>query len=619
MITWRAGRRCSALGACRRLRALAGAVRRGSAAAGRRGAAARRRAATGAGRRRRRRCDRAAPATGPVRLGDTRDRRRCAVTNASVRTLRGRVRDAWVPSAGAAPPYASTPSDSTPGERADADHRLTPTRRGDRPAVAGHGPLATGRSGWRSGRPRRPAGRDPAVDAAGAAPRSRPGGSCRRSWPGCGSSTARSVTRGRGQGTEFDSLREYVIGDDVRSIDWRGQRPPRATWWSAPGGRSATGGCVCVLDTGRTSARPGRRRAPAGRRHRRRAAAGRAGRPRRRPGRPARRRHRVRATVHRRQPSGAAAAGWSTRWRPLQPALVETDFGLVVARGPAPRAQARAWWCSSPRWSRARSARACCRCCPGWPPGTRSSSPRCTTRRSTALATAAPATPPDVYAAAAARAGAGRAGPGRAPRCPVRRCTVVDAPADTFASGGRRHLPRASRPPAGSEPAAISAGRMGCRRAAGSRRAESGQPGGRRSAGCRAQRRPPAGRAATDVRQERQPHRRADADPQRRPAAGDGVTNASSSAADQRTARPGPSATSIADRPASASARPACAAGRGAIHAQPIRSPTPAATKTAVSSSSPCGVISPKKTSARPLAIITPPTRPTFSAFCHSR
>ena len=25
----------------------------------------------------------------------------------------------------------------------------------------------------------------------------------------------------RGQGTEFDSLREYVIGDDVRSIDWR--------------------------------------------------------------------------------------------------------------------------------------------------------------------------------------------------------------------------------------------------------------------------------------------------------------------------------------------------------------------------------------------------------------
>ena len=25
----------------------------------------------------------------------------------------------------------------------------------------------------------------------------------------------------RGQGTEFDSIREYVRGDDVRSIDWR--------------------------------------------------------------------------------------------------------------------------------------------------------------------------------------------------------------------------------------------------------------------------------------------------------------------------------------------------------------------------------------------------------------
>ena len=29
----------------------------------------------------------------------------------------------------------------------------------------------------------------------------------------------------RGQGTEFDSLREYVRGDDVRSIDWRATRP----------------------------------------------------------------------------------------------------------------------------------------------------------------------------------------------------------------------------------------------------------------------------------------------------------------------------------------------------------------------------------------------------------
>src|SRR4029453_1360641 len=32
--------------------------------------------------------------------------------------------------------------------------------------------------------------------------------------------------RGSGQGSEFDSLREYVPGDDVRVIDWRGP-PPR--------------------------------------------------------------------------------------------------------------------------------------------------------------------------------------------------------------------------------------------------------------------------------------------------------------------------------------------------------------------------------------------------------
>nr|NLD39678.1 DUF58 domain-containing protein [Actinomycetales bacterium] len=31
----------------------------------------------------------------------------------------------------------------------------------------------------------------------------------------------RSSVMTRGQGTEFDSLREYVIGDDVRAIDWR--------------------------------------------------------------------------------------------------------------------------------------------------------------------------------------------------------------------------------------------------------------------------------------------------------------------------------------------------------------------------------------------------------------
>ena len=45
----------------------------------------------------------------------------------------------------------------------------------------------------------------------------------------------------RGQGTEFDSLREYVRGDDVRSIDWRATRPaPGSDACCAPGAPSAT-------------------------------------------------------------------------------------------------------------------------------------------------------------------------------------------------------------------------------------------------------------------------------------------------------------------------------------------------------------------------------------------
>jgi uncharacterized protein (DUF58 family) len=57
----------------------------------------------------------------------------------------------------------------------------------------------------------------------------------------------------RGQGTEFDSLRDYVDGDDVRSIDWRasarrGQVVVR-TWRPERDRR-----VLLVLDTSRTSA-----------------------------------------------------------------------------------------------------------------------------------------------------------------------------------------------------------------------------------------------------------------------------------------------------------------------------------------------------------------------------
>jgi uncharacterized protein (DUF58 family) len=61
------------------------------------------------------------------------------------------------------------------------------------------------------------------------------------------------VTRGRGQGTEFDSLREYVVGDDIRSIDWRASARAEhvvvKTWRPERDRR-----VLCVLDTGRTSA-----------------------------------------------------------------------------------------------------------------------------------------------------------------------------------------------------------------------------------------------------------------------------------------------------------------------------------------------------------------------------
>jgi uncharacterized protein (DUF58 family) len=64
----------------------------------------------------------------------------------------------------------------------------------------------------------------------------------------------------RGQGTEFDSLREYVRGDDVRSIDWRAsarqsdpvQGGPRLvvrTWRPERDRR-----VVVIVDSGRTSA-----------------------------------------------------------------------------------------------------------------------------------------------------------------------------------------------------------------------------------------------------------------------------------------------------------------------------------------------------------------------------
>jgi uncharacterized protein (DUF58 family) len=63
----------------------------------------------------------------------------------------------------------------------------------------------------------------------------------------------RSAVRIRGQGTEFDSLREYVVGDDTRSIDWRAtarRGDVVVRTWRPERDRRV----LIVLDTGRTSA-----------------------------------------------------------------------------------------------------------------------------------------------------------------------------------------------------------------------------------------------------------------------------------------------------------------------------------------------------------------------------
>ena len=61
------------------------------------------------------------------------------------------------------------------------------------------------------------------------------------------------ATRGPGRGTEFDSLRDYVRGDDIRAIDWRATARSRdvvVRTWRPERDRHV----VLALDTGRSSA-----------------------------------------------------------------------------------------------------------------------------------------------------------------------------------------------------------------------------------------------------------------------------------------------------------------------------------------------------------------------------
>ena len=173
------------------------------------------------------------------------------VTNTARRPARLNLRDTWVPSAGAWPDRHDLWLPR--GAHATVTTRLVPLRHGDRPAVR-----VTLRSTGPFGvayRQRSRAWHDRITPPWTL--RVLPRFPSRRILP---EKLARmrviegsAVTRGRGHGTEFDALREYVLGDDVRSIDWRAsarQADVMVRTWRPERDRRV----VCVLDTGRTAA-----------------------------------------------------------------------------------------------------------------------------------------------------------------------------------------------------------------------------------------------------------------------------------------------------------------------------------------------------------------------------
>ncbi|MFB7493805.1 DUF58 domain-containing protein [Streptomyces sp. NPDC056161] len=184
-----------------------------------------------------------------ARLGETADVT-LTVTNPSRRPLRARLRDAWPPSSWQ-PGTEITASRHRltvpPGERRRITTRLRPTRRGDRQAdrvtIRSYGPLGLfSRQGTHS------------------VPwtvRVLPPFTSRKHLPSklarLRELDGRTSVLTRGEGTEFDSLREYVPGDDTRSIDWRATARHTAVavrTWRPERDRHI----LLVLDTGRTSA-----------------------------------------------------------------------------------------------------------------------------------------------------------------------------------------------------------------------------------------------------------------------------------------------------------------------------------------------------------------------------
>ncbi|ORB84558.1 hypothetical protein B1987_13000 [Mycobacterium kansasii] len=168
-----------------------------------------------------------------------------SIHNDGRRRFRGRVRDAWPPSARAEP--RSHPVDIGRGEHQQVTSQLRPVRRGDQRAA-----VVTARSFGPLGL----AGRQSSQPVTGKV-RVLPPFLSRKHLPSR-LAKLREIdgllpTLIRGQGTEFDSLREYVVGDDVRSIDWRAtarRSDVMVRTWRPERDRRV----VLVLDTGRMAA-----------------------------------------------------------------------------------------------------------------------------------------------------------------------------------------------------------------------------------------------------------------------------------------------------------------------------------------------------------------------------
>lgn len=167
------------------------------------------------------------------------------LTNTGSRRIRGQIRDTWQPSAGAQHNLGSV--DVPAGGHATLTTLLRPERRGH---LLAHTMTLRARSSlglsWRQ-----------TTVPAPATLRVLPEFASRRHLP---SRLARlreldgqTSLLVRGEGTEFDSLRDYVDGDDVRSLDWRASARRQdlvvRTWRPERDRR-----VLLVLDTSRLSA-----------------------------------------------------------------------------------------------------------------------------------------------------------------------------------------------------------------------------------------------------------------------------------------------------------------------------------------------------------------------------